>query len=79
MPAILMQLMRHESIGTTMRYYVGRSVEATTQVLWEAYRRDSTAQKADQEPSGENHQERDTSRDTEPKSPKTRMAKSRKT
>jgi integrase len=37
MPPVLMQLMRHESIDTTMCFYVGRSVEATTNVLWEAY------------------------------------------
>jgi integrase len=39
MPRVLMQLMRHESIETTMRYYVGRSVQATADVVWEAYRR----------------------------------------
>ena len=37
MPPVLMQLMRQESIDTTMRFYVGRSVEATTEVLWDAY------------------------------------------
>ncbi len=36
MPAILQQLMRHESIETTMRYYVGRDANATADVLWEA-------------------------------------------
>jgi hypothetical protein len=39
MPPVLMQLMRHESIETTMRYYVGRSVQATADVVWEAYER----------------------------------------
>ena len=39
MPPVLMQLMRHESIETTMRYYVGRSVQATADVVWEAYKR----------------------------------------
>jgi integrase len=39
MPPVLMQLMRHESIETTMRYYVGRNVEATADILWEAYNR----------------------------------------
>jgi integrase len=36
MPPILQQLMRHESIETTLRYYVGRDAEATADVLWEA-------------------------------------------
>ena len=39
MPPVLMQLMRHESIETTMRFYVGRSVQATADVVWEAYER----------------------------------------
>jgi integrase len=39
MPPVLMQLMRHESIETTMRFYVGRSVQATADVVWEAYKR----------------------------------------
>lgn len=34
-----MLLMRHESIDTTMKYYVGRSVQATADVVWEAYER----------------------------------------
>ena len=37
MPQILMELMRHESIDTTMRYYVGRNAERTANVLWEAH------------------------------------------
>lgn len=36
MPQILMQLMRHEDISTTMKFYVGREAEATADVLWEA-------------------------------------------
>jgi integrase len=36
MPAILQQLMRHESIETTMRYYVGRDADAVADTLWEA-------------------------------------------
>jgi integrase len=34
MPTVLMQLMRNESIDTTMRYYVGRGVDATADVIW---------------------------------------------
>ena len=36
MPQILMQLMRHEDITTTMKFYVGREAEATADVLWAA-------------------------------------------
>jgi integrase len=36
MPVILQQLMRHESISTTMEFYVGRNAEAAADVLWEA-------------------------------------------
>jgi integrase len=36
MPQVLMELMRHESIETTMRYYVGRNAETTADILWEA-------------------------------------------
>jgi integrase len=36
MPAVLQQLMRHESIETTMRYYVGRDADAVADALWEA-------------------------------------------
>src|SRR4029079_8409731 len=37
MPQILMELMRHESIDTTMRFYVGRNAQRTADVLWEAH------------------------------------------
>lgn len=36
MPQILMQLMQHEDISTTMKFYVGREAEATADVLWAA-------------------------------------------
>jgi integrase len=36
MPAQLMELMRHESIDTTLSYYVGRNAERTAAILWEA-------------------------------------------
>ena len=39
MPQTLMQLMRHESIDTTMRYYVGRNANTTADAVWEAYER----------------------------------------
>lgn len=36
MPQILMQLMRHEDIATTMKFYAGREAEATADILWAA-------------------------------------------
>jgi integrase len=36
MPQILMELMRHESISTTMNYYIGHNAEATAEVLYAA-------------------------------------------
>ena len=36
MPQQLMELMRHESIETTMRYYVGRNAQKTAEALWVA-------------------------------------------
>lgn len=36
MPTILRELMRHESIETTMKYYVGVNAEATADELWRA-------------------------------------------
>jgi site-specific recombinase XerC len=38
MPPDLMILMRHESIETTLKYYVGRNSQATADLVWEAYR-----------------------------------------
>ncbi len=37
MSAVLLELMRHESINTTMQFYVGRSAEATADVVWRAF------------------------------------------
>ena len=37
MPPDLMQLMRHESIQTTMRYYVGRNAQSTADAAWDAF------------------------------------------
>ncbi len=33
-----MELMRHESIETTLRYYVGQNAMSTAAVLWKAHR-----------------------------------------
>ena len=40
MPQVLMQLMRHESIETTLRYYVGRNAQKAANALWAAYERE---------------------------------------
>jgi integrase len=37
MPQVLMELMRHESIETTLKYYVGQNAERTADVLWAAH------------------------------------------
>ncbi|MFO0790047.1 MAG: tyrosine-type recombinase/integrase [Pirellulales bacterium] len=42
MPQILMQLMRHEDISTTMKFYVGREAEATADVLYAAIKKEGT-------------------------------------
>jgi integrase len=39
MPPQLMELMRHESIETTLKYYVGRNAERTAAILWTEDRR----------------------------------------
>ena len=42
MPAQLMELMRHESIDTTLSYYVGRNAERTAAILWDEDRKADT-------------------------------------
>ncbi|HXT57868.1 MAG TPA: site-specific integrase, partial [Pirellulales bacterium] len=37
MPQVLKELMRHKSIETTMKFYVGQNAEKTTDALWLAY------------------------------------------
>jgi integrase len=37
MPRVLMELMRHESIETTLKFYVGHNAERTADAAWEAY------------------------------------------
>ena len=39
MPPDLMILMRHESIETTMKFYVGRNAQKTAATLWNAHKR----------------------------------------
>ena len=50
MPKDLMELMRHESIGTTMRFYVGQNAQRTADAAWAAYEavqaRQQTGEKA---------------------------------
>lgn len=37
MPTVLRELMRHEEIGTTMKYYVGQNAESTADAIWAAF------------------------------------------
>lgn len=37
MPAVLQQMMRHESISTTMRYYVGIEADETAEAVWQSF------------------------------------------
>ncbi len=37
MPQVLMELMRHQDIETTLKYYVGRNAQNTADVLWKAH------------------------------------------
>ena len=39
MPAQLRELMRHESIETTLRYYVGTNAERTADACWDAFQK----------------------------------------
>lgn len=38
MPNVLQELMRHDNIQTTLRYYVGQNAKRTSAILWEAHR-----------------------------------------
>ena len=38
-PQVLMVLMRHECINTTIRYYVGRNAQTMADAVWAAYAR----------------------------------------
>ena len=40
MPAVLKELMRHESIDTTMRFYVGTNAQRTNDAIWAAYQQE---------------------------------------
>ncbi len=59
MPAVLKELMRHESIDTTMRFYVGTNAQRTNDAIWAAYQQeqdrlicDSSDFSSDMPPSG---------------------------
>ena len=64
MPQVLMELMRHESIDTTLKYYVGRNAQRTAKVLREAY---DQAKRTKQE--SVEHRLCDTFRDTDQVAP----------
>jgi len=54
LPPVLMEMMRHESIQTTMAFYVGRNANAAAQQVWDAYR-DKVAKSASGNTSGNTH------------------------
>ena len=58
MPATLQQLMRHASVETTMRFYVGRNAEATADALWAAIDNtpDNNRQNGHNQPGQENEE-----------------------
>jgi hypothetical protein len=37
MPQVLMELMRHESMSTTLTFYVGKNAERTADAVWAAF------------------------------------------
>ena len=41
MPQVLRELMRHENINTTMKYYVGRNAQRTAEALWSAFQQEN--------------------------------------
>lgn len=54
MPKTLQELMRHEAIETTMRFYVGRNAEATADALWDAIEREKGNTKGNTAPTTAN-------------------------
>jgi hypothetical protein len=58
MPVVLMEMMRHESIETTLRFYVGRNATDTADVVYDAYLQSQNAK------STRGSEKRDASRDT---------------
>jgi len=57
MPQVLMELMRHESITTTMKFYVGRNAERTADVLWAIHDKAATGNTSGNSGSPVVHQE----------------------
>ena len=74
MPQVLMELMQHESINTTLKYCVGKNAQRTSKVAREAYeksRKDSETKETDSPENGE----RDTNPFGHEKSPKPKSSK----
>ena len=42
MPQVLKELMRHESIETTLNFYVGRNAQTTARAIWDQYGKSPT-------------------------------------
>jgi integrase len=48
-PIVLMRLMRHRNIETTMRYYIGQDVTDTAEILWEVHEQEQERQRKEQQ------------------------------
>jgi hypothetical protein len=59
-----MELMRHESITTTLKYYVGKNAQRTAKVLRDAYEQSQKGLRPSVESPGD--KPRDSSRDSNP-------------
>ena len=46
MPIVLKELMRHETIETTLKYYVGQDAERTADAAWAAFETSGAAKDA---------------------------------
>jgi integrase len=90
MPKELMELMRHASIETTMRYYVGQNAEKTAGILWERFgpsearlgavfgaesKKPATGENDDGEKPDKNRENRKPAAGVEPATPALRMPK----
>lgn len=69
MPAQLMELMRHESIETTLRFYVGTDAQRTAEAAWAAF---EAVQRVFLGPAGNSLANSATSEGVEAAHPKTR-------
>ena len=65
MPQLLQEMMRHESIETTLKFYVGRNANTAAATMWDAFNK-STAEREARDAT--NSEASDTSSNTSPES-----------